>query len=122
MVPSKEPMENIIVDEETDSFQKDFEAKLPDKKDSWITYDSGIDLTLKDGSSFTCSVEDKSELYSQASGGDAPSEGRIRNFFDRYFRQPRRALISGNLINSFAVSNLELNVEELLVVERVTIL
>ena len=99
--------------------------KLPSKKDSWVTYDSGIDLTMKDNSIYSCTTDNEKEYSSKSSTRESSrvvaSEYRIVNFLERYIRMPRRTLVPGNLVNSYAVSNLELNSEELIVVDRVTI-
>ena len=101
------------------------DGKLPSKKGSWVTYDSGIDLTMKDNSIYSCTTDDEKAYSSKSSTRESSrvvaSEFRIMNFLERYIRMPRRTLVPGNLVNSYAVSNLELNAEELCVVDRVTI-
>ena len=100
----------------------DSSAKLPDKKDSWVVYDSGIDLTMKDTSSFECTIDTERErTESKSSSVEIISERRRFNFLDRYVRTRRRTLAPGNLVNTYAVSSLELNDEQLFVVDRVTI-
>ena len=114
----KKPDIKILLDNE----DEDFSAKLPEKKDSWVIYDSGIDLTMKETSSFECTIDDDGEsTKSKSTSGDTAAEGRFSNFLERYIRSRRRTLVPGNLVNTYAVSSLELNVEQLCVVERVTI-
>lgn len=98
----------------------DLSSKLPDKKDSWVIYDSGIDLTMKDTSSYECTIDDEREMSRLPSRGVA-NENRFVNFLERYIRMRRRIHVPGNLVNTYAVSSLEVNAEELCVVERVTI-
>ena len=112
------PEVSIVIDDE----MSDSSAKLSDKKDSWVAYDSGIDLTIKDTSSFECTIDDDRELTkSKSSSLEVINERRFFNFLDRYIRTRRRTLVPGNLVNTYAVSSLELNTEQLYVVDRVTI-
>lgn len=114
----KHPEVSIIIDDET----SDSSARLPEKKDSWVAYDSGIDLTIKDTSSFECTIDDDKELTkSKSSSLEVISERRFFNFLERYIGTRRRNLVPGNLVNTYAVSSLELNTEELYIVDRVTI-
>ena len=114
----KRPVVKVIADDE----MSDSSAKLPDKKNSWVTYDSGIDLTIKDTSSFECTIDGEGELASSKSSSiEAVNERRFFSFLDRYIRTRRRTLVPGNLVNTYAVSTLELNAEQLQVVDRVTI-
>ena len=122
-MPKQQEIKIIIDNDDGIQSEESFPTMPLEKKESWVTYDSGIDLTMKDTTSFECAVAENGELPHGPSERetDNHNEGRFANFLDRYIRMRRRINVPGNLVNTYAVSSLEINTEQLCVVEKVTI-
>ena len=117
----------VLLDNENLLSEVDTEGKL-NKKASWITYDSGIDLTLQNSSaSYVDSADDSSDsIKSSKSSKSSQSQvtekkKNLRNLFHRNTHLSKKAFLSGSMSNTFALSTRDLNSEALIVVDRVTI-
>ncbi len=110
----------FLLEEASDGNSSAIQTKDTTKKDSWITYDSGIDLTVKENNSHSCTLDQASNSTAR-SQRKATRERKLSNLIDRYIRGQRRTLVPGSITNSFAMSRLDLNSDQVVIVEKVTI-
>ncbi len=116
-IPHNPPDDLLLAGEENHPGSSN-PSKPLDKKDSFVTCDSGIDLTLKEQSVQTCTLDEASNAINTT----RKKKRKLSNIFER-IRAPSKVLVPGNFSSSFAVSTLDLNSNDgdLVVVEKVSI-